>query len=245
MTVARAQPPAASRALGARVAAPLAGAPSPPASPPAGTAADSHVARTAVATRAALLVMSLGVALAGCGPAGISLRAESVPVAPSARDAAVLALGRTVFAAVQAGEVERVLFDDLDLRALLDGAGASRAAAVRHTAGPALRAGAGALSLAAAGARYVGVCLQESSVARGGGALGLRREAWVVGRVLVVAEHPRAGRVAGWAEGVFVHSSRGFGAVTLDRIEPLRPAHSDLELAVCDMAAGLDEPGVR
>jgi hypothetical protein len=179
-------------------------------------------------------------AASGCGASSRAFRAERVPAAPAARDAAVLALGRAVFDAAQARALERLLFDDLELRTLLDGAGASRVNAVRQAAGPALRADADALALSIAGARFVGVCLQESAVSAVGGALGLRAEAWVVGRALVVADHPRVGRVAGWTEGVFVHSSRGFGAVTLDRVEPLRPAHSDLELASCDMAAGLE-----
>jgi hypothetical protein len=186
---------------------------------------------------------SLGFALAagpGCGATSAAFRAEAVPDVPAARDAAVLALGRTVFEAAQSRDVARVLFDDLELRALLDGAGASRATAMRHATGPGLRAEADALALSVAGARYVGVCLQESAVSAAGGALGLRREAWVVGRALLVADHPRVGRVAGWAEGAFVQTSRGFGAVTLDRVEAFRPAHSDLELASCDMAAGLE-----
>jgi hypothetical protein len=206
-------------------------------------AASSSRSRARRRTAPFACVASLGVALlsgSGCGASASAFRAEAVPDVPAVRDAAVFALGRTMFEAAQSRDVERVLFDDLELRALLDGAGASRATAMRHAAGPGLRAEADALALSIAGARYVGVCLQESAVASSGGALGLRREAWVVGRALLVADHPRVGRVAGWAEGAFVHSSRGFGAVTLDRVEAFRPAHSDLELASCDMAAGLE-----
>jgi len=206
-----------------------------------GVVAASGVAQRAAWGGYAALLGFVWIGLAGCGATATTFRAETVPSVPTARDAAVYALGRGLFEAVQAADVERVLFDDLELRVLLDGAGASRTTAMRHAAGPGLRAESEPLALAVAGARFVGVCLQESAVAPVGGTLGLRQEAWVVGRALLVADHPRVGRAAGWAEGVFVHSSRGFGAITIDRIEPLRPAHSDLELASCDMAAGLDE----
>ncbi len=188
---------------------------------------------------ALILVTVLGVA---CGPAAVPLRLETLPGVASARQAAIHGLGRALFAALRDGAPERVLVDDLALRSLLDSAGASRTNAIRQMAGPGLRASSNALALSLRGATYVGVCLQESSVQGPGGALGLGTDAWVVERVFLVAQHPRGGRLGGWVEGSFVFTSHGFGAIALDRAEALRPAHSDLELASCEMAAGLDEP---
>ena len=183
---------------------------------------------------------ALVAALSACGAAAAPLCTKTVPPAATDREAAIDALGRTLFAALRDGEPERALLDDLALRSVLDGIGASRANAIRQTTGPELRAGRRALTLALRGTTYVGVCLQRSSVEAPGGALGLRTDAWVVERALIVAQHPRAGSLAGWVEGSFVFTSRGFGAVAIDRVEPPRPAHSDLEMAACDMAAGLD-----
>lgn len=180
--------------------------------------------------------------LAACGPSLVPLRTATVPGALSSRQAALHGLGRALFASLEAGMPERVLFDDLALRSLLDSAGASRANAIRQTAGPGLRAQRDALALALRGSSYLGVCLQESSVEGPGGPLGLRENAWIVARVFLVAQDPRQGRLAGWVEGSFVFTSRGFGAIAIDRVEPARPAHSDLELASCEMAAGLEEP---
>jgi len=180
-------------------------------------------------------------ALSACGAAAAPLCTQTVPTAATEREAAIHALGRTLFAALRDGEPERALLDDLALRAVLDGTGASHANAIRQTTGPELRAGRRALTLALRGTTYVGICLQRSSVEPPGGVLGLRADAWVVERALVVAQHPRAGSLAGWVEGSFVFTSRGFGAIAIDRVEAPRPAHSDLELASCEMSAGLDE----
>jgi len=179
--------------------------------------------------------------LSACGAAAAPLCTQTVPTAASDREAAIHALGRTLFGALRDGAPERALLDDLALRSVLDGTGASRANAIRQTTGPELRAGRRALTLALRDTTYVGICLQRSSVEAPGGALGLRADAWVVERALIVAQHPRAGTLAGWVEGSFVFTSRGFGAIAIDRVEPPRPAHSDLEMASCDMAAGLDD----
>jgi hypothetical protein len=190
----------------------------------------------------AWLVAAVSVTQLACGAALVPLRAESPPGATAARTAALHGLGRAVFAALSAGAPERLLFDDLALRTVLDSTGSSRANAIRQIAGPGLRAEGRALSLSLRGASYVGVCVQESSVEGPQDGLRLRADAWIIARVFLVAQHPRDGRLGGWIEGSFVFTSRGFGAVALDSVEPVRPAHSDLELATCEMAAGLDEP---
>ena len=191
---------------------------------------------------ALILATLAAVGFTACGPALAPLHSEVVPSAAVARDTALRSFGNTLFAALRDGTPESILFDDLALRSLLDGAGSSRATAIRQTAGPSIRAETHALSLALRGTSYVGVCVQRSSAEVRGGSLGLQADAWVVERVLLVAQHPRAGRLAGWVEGTFVFTSRGFGAIAIDSIEAPRVNHSDLELASCEMASGLDEP---
>jgi hypothetical protein len=201
------------------------------------------VIRAALWRTVALVTAAMGSLVCGaCGPAVLPLRAELVPSTAPARDTALRSFGGALFAALREGSPETILFDDLALRSLLDGAGSSRATAMRQTAGPSLRAETHALTLALRGTSYVGICVQRSSAEPAGGALGLSTDAWVVERVLVVAQHPRAGRIAGWVEGTFVFTSRGFGAVAIDSVEAPRVNHSDLELASCEMASGLDDP---
>ena len=62
---------------------------------------------------------------------------------------------------------------------------------------------------------------------------GPRREVALGGRVGL-----RCG-VAAWVEGVFVYSNAGFKAIDLQRVEAPRWEHADLEIATCDMQAGL------
>src|SRR5204863_4678852 len=79
------------------------------------------------------------------------------------------------------------------------------------------------------GAHYQALCIQRARPEPAGGLLGLRQPGWVFDRVLVVAEEPGGGRVAAWAEGVFLHTDQGLGAVDLSRLEAPRRDHADLE----------------
>jgi hypothetical protein len=90
----------------------------------------------------------------------------------------------------------------------------------------------------AAPASYVGFCTQGAHAERAGGEYGLRRDAWIVDRVLVVARRGRS-RTAAWVEGTFVHTDRGWRALSVTRIEPPRGHHTDLEVAPCDVEYGI------
>ncbi len=89
-----------------------------------------------------------------------------------------------------------------------------------------------------AAASFAGFCAQgarEEPAARG---LGLQRPAWVLDRVLVVA-NLGGSRSASWLEGRFVYTAQGWKTLSLTRIEQPRRNHADLELAPCDVEAGL------
>jgi hypothetical protein len=189
------------------------------------------VVRRAVAT----LVLACG---------GASTRATVPLPAPdsrAARDTAIEAFGRRAWAALAEGRPGRLLYDDVELRALLDPAGATRFSARRLSLGS--RVGAtGELSARLASAEYAGICLQGARVEDAGGVLGLERPAWVFDRALVIGRRPGGQRIASWIEGSFVLSDAGFGALDLERVEAPRWEHSDLEIAPCDHAVRDDQP---
>ena len=87
-------------------------------------------------------------------------------------------------------------------------------------------------------ARYLGFCAQGAREEAPGQALGLPRPGWVLERILVVAS-VRGTRSAAWLEGSFVYTERGWRALSVRRVEPPRPRHSNLELAPCDVESGL------
>lgn len=151
------------------------------------------------------------------------------------------AFGRRAWAALREGEPERLLYDDLDLRALLDTAGATRLSARRITLTQRLGSTADFPALLAS-AEYAGICLQGARDEEPGGVLGLRTEAWIFDRALVIGRRPGGRRIASWVEGTFVFTDSGFGALDLERVEAPRWEHSDLELAPCDLAIRNDLP---
>ena len=53
---------------------------------------------------------------------------------------------------------------------------------------------------------------------------------------------PTGRRVAAWVEGVFIQTDGGFVAIDLHRVEDPRCEHTDLEIAPCDMEAGIRHP---
>jgi hypothetical protein len=62
----------------------------------------------------------------------------------------------------------------------------------------------------------------------------------VLQRILVVARTGANGpRSASWLEGDFVYTAQGWRALSFHRIETPRRHHADLELAPCDVEAGL------
>jgi len=178
-------------------------------------------------------------ACAGAPPRAV--QPAPLPDSAAARDAALARFGQQLFEAVASGSMAELPFDDVALRLLVGPGAAERAAAARLNT--AASVGPGATERAAfAGARYLGLCVQQGRVEPAGGALGLSRAGFVFERALVVADHAQGGRVAAWVEGEFLYSSDGFGAVVVRRVEAPRRDHSDLELAVCELAVGLDGP---
>jgi hypothetical protein len=180
--------------------------------------------------------------IACSGAAGSRLpSAAPLPEARAARVVVLQSFGTQLFAALARGAPLQILFDDEALRALLEPGAAARAASLRHNLSATLSAELGDGGLFH-GAKYQALCIQRARPEPAGGMLGLRQAGWVFDRVLVVAEEPGGGRVAAWAEGVFLHTDQGLGAVDLSRLEAPRRDHADLELARCDLVAGAWTP---
>lgn len=159
------------------------------------------------------------------------------------REEAVDELGLRAWEALREGRPERLLFDDVALRALLSSDAATRFAARRSM----LSARVGdthEMPALLASAEYAGLCLQGVRVEPPDGILGLQRAGWVADRALVIGRRPSGRRIAAWIEGTFVYSDAGFGALDLERVEQPRWEHSDLELAPCDIAVRRDQPAV-
>ena len=193
-----------------------------------------------VMLRCSCLVL-LGLIACG-GPAASSLpTAAPLPEEHAARDGVLQSFGAQLFAALSHGAPLQILFDDAALRALLEPNAAARAASLRHNLSATVGAELGDGGLFH-GTTYQALCIQRARPEPAGGMLGLRQAGWVFDRVLVVAEEPGGGRVAAWAEGVFLNTDQGLGAVDLSRLEAPRRDHADLELASCDLVAGAWSP---
>ena len=87
-------------------------------------------------------------------------------------------------------------------------------------------------------ASYAGFCAQGARDEQAHASLGLTQPGWVLERILVVA---RTGALssASWLEGDFVYTAQGWKALNVRRVEAPRRQHADLELAPCDVEAGL------
>jgi len=187
----------------------------------------------------------LGVLLSGCAGASPEPahpeRAEPVPGNDALRRQVIGETGRELYDALARAEPETLLLDDVALRKVLEPKQATRFDALRLGLRQRLDLRPEAFALFRQ-ASFSGVCLQGARVAPAGGTLGLRHQGWVFDRALVVGEQPSGRRVAAWVEGTFVYTNAGFRAIDLERVEEPRWEHSDLELAPCDMEAGLHEP---
>lgn len=184
---------------------------------------------------------AIALCLVACGGSAPGLsRPSTALAAPDAREdrnAAIDAFGQRAWDALASRQPTRLLYDELDLRELLDAAGATRFSARRGTAA---RLGRSGVELDSA--RYAGICLQGAREEPADGVLGLRSRGWVFDRALVIGTRPGGRRVAAWLEGIFVFTDAGFGAIDLERVEEPRWEHSDLELAPCDLAVRNDLP---
>lgn len=189
-------------------------------------------------TRALALVIACA-----CGGATVPRATTPMP-APAEREprqSAIDAFGRLAFEALADGQPQRLVFDDVELRAILDTAGATRLTARRETLDHRL-GDTSDLETSMAGAEYAGICLQGAHDESAGGVLGLRADGWLIDRALVIGRREGGRRIASWLEGPFLFTDRGFGALDLERVERPRWEHSDLEIAPCDFSIRNDLP---
>lgn len=187
-------------------------------------------------------VAALGaaLALAACAsaPGSAGPTAQPLPKDRSFAQRALDELGRNLYDALASDQPQRVLLGDAEVRVLLVPEAAQRALVQRG----AVR-GSFHLSLderaMLRGASYAGICVQEGRAEPALGLLGLRAPGFVFERALLVASEPGGGALASWVEGRFVNTDRGFAVLSLERVEPPRRDHADLELAVCELRAGV------
>ena len=179
--------------------------------------------------------------LAACASAGPATRApttaQPLPRPAAGAEQSLDAFGQKLYAALAQGHPEAVMFDDAALDVVLLPDAARRIASVRLAAGSALRVAADARALLQS-ATYAGLCVQQGRAEPSGGAIGLRAPGFVFERALVIGREPGGGAVASWVEGEFLNTDAGFGALSLERVEPPRRDHADLELAECEMRVG-------
>jgi hypothetical protein len=189
-------------------------------------------------------VSFLAVFAAACGPAAtsVALAPRAMPAVHETRQEAVDDFGRRLFAAMEVGAPQEVLYDDASLEALLSEAAARRYAGRRFAVSTRIGAQ-GHLPLRLRRAEYAGVCIQGARNEPTGTVLGLRRPGWVFDRALVIGLRPGGQRVASWVEGTFLYSDEGFHALDLERVEEPRWEHTELEIATCDLAVRRDRDG--
>jgi hypothetical protein len=187
------------------------------------------------------LRLGLLLTLAACASAQSETRAPTTaqPLPQPAVDAeqSLDAFGQKLYAALAQGHLETVMFDDVALRAVLLPDAATRITSVRLAAGSTLRLAADARALLQR-AKYAGLCVQQGRAEPSAGAIGLRAPGFVFERALVIGREPGGGAVASWVEGEFLNTDAGFGALSLERVEPPRRDHADLDLAECEMRVG-------
>ncbi len=172
-----------------------------------------------------------------CGSAVLAPRPALLPSDQLTRRESIDQLARTLFSAIQAASPERVLVPAAELDVLLPTPARSRIEQERHHSGARLFAMPGRPAVWS-GASYAGSCAQGAREEPAGGALGLMEAAWLLDRLLVVADLGR-GRSASWVEGRFLFTDQGWRALSLSRVEAPRAGHSDLDLAPCDVEQGI------
>lgn len=178
----------------------------------------------------ALAVVAWVVAVWGCASAQRAWSTTPRASQRSDQDAQLRAFASRIASVLGGAAIDTVLVPDIELESLLQRVHASTLRARR------LRAEVAAPALEAVPAlRAVSICVQGARDEAPGATLGLRRPAWVFERALVGAETPTHRRVGAWIEGVFVTTPFGIRALAIDRVEPPRWRHADLDLADCDV----------
>lgn len=172
-----------------------------------------------------------------CGPSVVAPRPALLPSDQLTRRESIDQLARALFSAIQAASPERVLAPPGELDLLLPTRTRSRIEQERRHSGAQLLTLPGRPAVWS-GASYAGFCAQGAREEPAGGALGLIEAAWLLDRLLVVADLGN-GRSASWVEGRFLFTDHGWRALSLSRVEAPRAGHSDLDLAPCDVEQGI------
>jgi hypothetical protein len=170
----------------------------------------------------------------------------ALPIAPAlmprdaqARRASLVELGKTLFEGLRGGALRACFASQHELEALI--VPEARFRLERERAESVARVdSASEFQRDWALASYAGFCAQGAREELARNSLGLTRPAWVLDRILVVADLGQGrARSASWLEGAFVYTEHGWKALSFRRIEQPRRHHADLELAPCDVESGL------
>jgi hypothetical protein len=188
--------------------------------------------------RLARLALALSACL-GCAGGRVQSPPAGMPPDAELRRTSLLDLGQRLFEGLRAGSLEPnfASMRELDEIVLPD----ARLRLERERASWAQRSvGLGPFRSDWSSASFAGFCVQGAREEPPRAGLGLTHTGWVLDRILVVARPDTAGpRSASWLEGDFVYTGHGWRVLSLRRVEPPRRHHSDLELAPCDVEAGL------
>jgi hypothetical protein len=159
-----------------------------------------------------------------------------MPVDPALRRSSLGELSLGLFEALRSGSLEHSVARGHEVDRLVEPQ--TRLRIERERAGHLDRGLLGSFGRDWAGARFAGFCAQGARDEGAAGGLGLQQPAWVLERLLVVADLGGL-RSAAWLEGRFVFTDQGWKTLSLTRIEQPRRRHADLDLAPCDVESGL------
>ncbi|MFT3921342.1 MAG: hypothetical protein QM778_02285 [Myxococcales bacterium] len=173
----------------------------------------------------------------GCGSSLRAPKPAVLPVDQTARRESLDQLARALFDAIRADAPEQALAPAAELDELLPSPTRTRIEQERRRPIHQAASVPGHPAVWSA-ASYAGFCAQGAREEPAGGALGLGGAAWLLDRLLVVADLGN-GRSASWVEGRFLFTDQGWRALTLSRVETPRAGHSDLDLAPCDVEQGI------
>lgn len=192
--------------------------------------------RSAGAGFAFLLSLAIG---AGCASTAAPLAPVGMPRDATARRSHLGELGKMLFEGLRGGQLRSCFASQDELDALVVPEARFRLERDRSASVERVDTTA-SFQRDWAFASYAGFCAQGAREEAARNSLGLTGPAWVLDRILVVADlgqgRPRS---ASWLEGAFVYTEHGWKALSFRRIEPPRLHHADLELAPCDVESGL------
>lgn len=178
----------------------------------------------------------LALVLTACASAPAALMPRALPDDSGERDRVLATFGQRLYGAVATGHLEEVVASDRARDALLKPEAAQRTSIALASGKASEAAVAASDRVVWKSARYAGLCIQSGRLELPSGAIGLSKAGFVFERGLLIGREPAGGELAGWVEGVFVLTQEGFVALEIERIEPPRRDHSDLELAECELA---------